>query len=165
MRKLNVEIAEEIHERKVPSIHDIDELDQVEQDMRDMGMDEHEGEDGEFEDLDSPYVPPQDNPVIHKVIEILNGLCKKYKYAVLRDHQVVEEDALTFYVDYHFQGREIGTISLEMKKHNSGKWVSKNYLSVKRAAKLPITNLSSFIADFKKAILVLHVTCSEATNA
>jgi hypothetical protein len=166
MRKFNVVIEETANEygREIPSIHGIEELDQVEQDMQDMGMDEHEGED-EFEDLDSPYVPPQDNPVIHKVIEILNNLCKRYKYAVLRDHQVIEENAMTFYVDYHFQGREIGTISLEMKKHNSGKWVSKNYLSVKRAAKLPITNLSSFISDFKKAILNLHIVCSEATNA
>jgi hypothetical protein len=161
VKKIKIELSN----RNVPEIHGIDELDQVEQDMRDMGMNENEGqgEDEEFEDLDTPYAPPQDNPVIHKTIEILNTLCKHYRYAILRDHQVIEENMMTFYVDYHFQGREIGTISLEMKKHGSGKWVSKNYLSVKRAAKLPITNLSSFIADFKKAILKLHIVSNDST--
>jgi hypothetical protein len=122
---------------------------------------ESEDEDEHEPILDRPYEPAKENPVVHKTIEILNGLCKKYKYAVLMKHEVIGDDSMCFYLDYHFNGKEIGTISLEMDKQTGARWTARCYLSVVRAAKLPLTNISMFVADFKKLIQNLHIITGE----
>lgn len=108
--------------------------------------------------LDESYVPPMEDPTVHKVIEILNQLCKKYKYCVLKNHEVVDENSLVFSLAYYFNGKEVGDLSFELDKQTSGKWLSRCYLSVKRAAKLPMTNISMLISDFKRIVATnLHL--------
>ena len=118
-----------------------------------------EGDDGYGDD----YVPPTNPPVVDKCIEILNGLCRKYKYAVLMDHDVVSEDELEFFIDYRFNGKELGVIRIVMDASSHGKWTARCYLSVKKASRLPITNLAMFIADFKRLIQNLHIIVGEKT--
>lgn len=119
-------------------------------------------DDSEHEPLfDQDYVPAKEDPAVSKTIEILNGLCKKYKYAMLKNHEVVSEDEMTFFIDYHFNGKEVGTVSFEMDKNSNGRWSVRCYLSVKRAAKLPMTNVALFISDFKRLVQSLHIAIGE----
>jgi hypothetical protein len=117
-----------------------------------------EGDDSKFNEH---YEMPKNSPVVEKCIQILNGLCKKYKYAVLTDFDQVSENELEFIIDYTFNGKELGVIRICLDKNTGGKWVCRNYLSVKRAARLPITNLCGFISDFKSLIKNLHIIITD----
>jgi hypothetical protein len=117
--------------------------------------------DQQVDEFDQLYKPPQNSPVVKKAIEIINHLCTKYKYAVLKDHDPVSDDEIEFNVDYKFNGKEMGVIKIILEKQSSDKWGARIYLSVKRAARLPITNLCMFVSDFKRLIANLHIVCKE----
>jgi hypothetical protein len=115
----------------------------------------------EHEEFDKPYVPVKEDPTVHKTIEILNGLCKKYKYAVFTRHIVVDERSLHFFIDYHANGKEVCGLSFELDKKTSGRWVCRCYLSVIRATRIPLTNITSLVSDFKNLIQTLHIDSTD----
>ena len=45
-----------------------------------------------------------------------------------------------------------------LDKATDNKWTARIYLSVKGSKRLPMSNISSMISEFKRAIKVLHVT-------
>ena len=111
------------------------------------------GDDGVNED----YKLPEDPPVVKKLIEIINGLCRKYKYAVLKDHDIIHDNELEFYVDYQFNGKHLGVVTIALDKSTAGVWMSRVYLSVHKVQRLPMSNLAGFISDFKRLIKNLHI--------
>lgn len=117
----------------------------------------------EIPSFDETYMPPQEEPTIRKVIEIINELCRKYKFAVLKDHDPIDGDTLEFSVMYAFNGKESGTVTLALDRHVNNSWGCRVYLTVKRGARLPMTNLCNFIMDFKKSIKMLHIMQDKET--
>jgi hypothetical protein len=177
-KKLTVEETTATTEEKKPRkiVLSFNEEDEIEiddsDDDGDLFEDDSDSVDTDLDDteeheplsFDKPYEPAKEDPTVHKTIEILNELCKKYKYAMLMKHEVISDDSMNFYIDYHFNGKEVGMVSLEMDKQTSGRWTCRCYLSVVRAAKLPMTNVAMFICDFKRIIQSLHIAVGETAK-
>ena len=114
------------------------------------------------ESITEGYRPPENPETVDKVIAIINSLCRMYHYAELKDHDVITDNKLEFYVDYKFNGKHLGVITLALEKAaNTEMWVAKVYLSVKKAQRLPMSNMAQFISDFKRHLKSLHINMAQ----
>ena len=111
--------------------------------------------------FDQEYVPPKDPEIVGKLIEEINLLCRKYKYAELKDHDIITDSEFEFYVDYYFNGKILGSVTLVVEKTTSGAYSARTYLSIKSGRRLPLSNLASFICEFKSKLKYLHINIIE----
>jgi len=107
--------------------------------------------------FEEDYIPVKDPDFVDKIIEITNVLCRKYKYLKLKDHDIISDDEIELSLEYYFNGKDQGTITLCLSKNSNERWSARCYLSFKSAKRIPITNLSSFINEFKQQVKRFHV--------
>lgn len=112
-------------------------------------------------EFNADYAPPRNPEIVDKLIEEINLLCRKYKYAELKDHDIITDTEFEFYVDYHFNGKILGAVTLVVEKTTSGDYTARTYLSIKTGRRLPLSNLASFICDFKAKLKYLHINIIE----
>jgi hypothetical protein len=118
----------------------------------------------EFDKAINEYSLSSEPEVVKDMVSLLNHLCKKYKYATLKDHDVISDTEVEFYIDYKFNGKYLGVITIALDKMANGRWSSRVYLSIKNTVRLPMSNFTSFISEFKKLANAEKVTMSVSKN-
>lgn len=113
---------------------------------------------GETEiEVQTDYKLPEPSPIEKRVVDTLNTLCRKYQYAELKDHTVISDSEIQLSVDYKFNGKHLGIVTFILEKMANDVWTSRSYLSLKVAGhRVPLTNLATFVCDFKRLVSRLH---------